>query len=65
MAAAASTWACTCRARCSLTRSSARAMLASPRALSELSNRARRSSERRVPAAGRRSRALLHFKHPA
>eukprot|EP00969_Alexandrium_andersonii_P005697 247137-Alexandrium_andersonii.AAC.1 len=40
-------------------------MLASPEARRMLSNRERRSSERRVPAAGRRSRARLHFKQPA
>eukprot|EP00969_Alexandrium_andersonii_P027811 1213778-Alexandrium_andersonii.AAC.1 len=64
-AAAAPTWFCTRRARCSFARSSARAMLASPRALSRASNRARRSSECRVPAAGRRPRTRLHFKQPA
>eukprot|EP00969_Alexandrium_andersonii_P038612 1692314-Alexandrium_andersonii.AAC.1 len=49
----------------SLTLSSARAIFSSPAALSMLSNRARHSSEWRVPAAGRRSRTRLHFRHPA
>eukprot|EP00969_Alexandrium_andersonii_P058733 2588449-Alexandrium_andersonii.AAC.1 len=40
-------------------------MLASPEALKKVSKRALRSSEWRAPAAGRRSRARVRFKHPA
>eukprot|EP00969_Alexandrium_andersonii_P285553 12624925-Alexandrium_andersonii.AAC.1 len=64
-AGAASTSACSLCARCSLMRSSARAMLASPRDRSSASNLVLRSSERRAPTAGRRSRTRVHFKHPA
>eukprot|EP00969_Alexandrium_andersonii_P324187 14324188-Alexandrium_andersonii.AAC.1 len=46
-------------------RSSARAMLASPRDRSSISNLALHSSEWRVPTAGRRSRTRVRFKHPA
>eukprot|EP00969_Alexandrium_andersonii_P316977 14003812-Alexandrium_andersonii.AAC.1 len=62
-AAVASTFACARRARCSLIRSPARAMLASPRDRSNASNLALRSSEWRFPAAGRRSRTRA--RHPA
>eukprot|EP00969_Alexandrium_andersonii_P277721 12276629-Alexandrium_andersonii.AAC.1 len=40
-------------------------MLASPAALKSVSHLALRSSERRAPAAGRRSWARLRFKQPA
>eukprot|EP00969_Alexandrium_andersonii_P247048 10918016-Alexandrium_andersonii.AAC.1 len=56
-AAAPSALSCTRRARYSLARASARAVLASPEALKRASKRALRSSEWRVPAAGRRPRA--------
>eukprot|EP00969_Alexandrium_andersonii_P180868 7992519-Alexandrium_andersonii.AAC.1 len=46
-------------------RSSARAMLASPRDRRSASNLVLHSSEWRVPSAGRRSRTRVHFKHPA
>eukprot|EP00969_Alexandrium_andersonii_P164278 7260824-Alexandrium_andersonii.AAC.1 len=40
-------------------------MLASPAALKSVSKLALRPSERRVPAAGRRSRTRLRLKQPA
>eukprot|EP00969_Alexandrium_andersonii_P058006 2555811-Alexandrium_andersonii.AAC.1 len=45
-------------------RSSARAMLTSPIDRRSVSNLALRCSERRVPAAGRRSRTRLRFENP-